>query len=464
MIRSRHLAAVLALALVTAAPAPAPPDLRAEARAWALWVHLPGQEVVEVATADAVLGAGPIAAAAPVAVAGDAPRGVRADADTPTASDELGSWLDPTASMSLQGAGMEARASANAASARVSAATGAGSGFALADELLTWEQQEQLLGAWGEANAALFEVANEVLAPLGPVLAPRQLRLPELEPMAPLGFVDVAGVEQMAARADTVTSPGFASATASSDAARIRLFGGFVELDDVRTSVVVEQTANGRVARPTVSIGRVLIAGLEVELSEEGLAVAYNDLLSRTALQPVLDDIVEQLATVGIRIDVAASRDLDGRLQASALQFEVATPDGMAVVSVGHAEAAVVPVVPVEPPAEPSTPTPTPAATTSHPGPAAGQVGSAPPPRAQVGPVPPEPPARVADPPLAAAEPAADPSTTGALRLAAPPPEAARALGLAYMVAAVGALAGLTTLLALVGARTPARRRPREQP
>ena len=446
-IGARALGALALVTLVAAAPTTSPQRAETYAAAWAFWITTPASEVIALATASAETGSAAHAGGAPVGVGGASPQ--RADA-TPTKTDQVVApldWADPTESMTMRGGFAEAHVSSDAASARSGLSTASGSGFAMANQLFSEEQQTQLLTTWAETMTAVFTPLNAALEKLGPALALAGLVVPHLDPPPSEGFLDVALVNQVATAVDVSSAPGIASARAETALAEVRLLAGFIEVQDVKATAVSEAVDGAETRKATATLGSLRIAGVEVVADADGFRVARSDIIARTVLQPAIDLLVSTMARAGVTLRVAETRSAGTLREASALALEIASPQGMFTISVAHAEAA----APVIQPAGHSPPAPP----------------------AQAPPRPPAPPAPVPAPPVA---PAVSPISSPPPQTLAgpyagpvtwrPSPADARALRTTYLLLIVGALLGALAL-PMIGrraSRSPSptgRRRPR---
>jgi hypothetical protein len=365
---NRALAALALLVLVgvpTAfastgdSPAPVPAD--AAARAWALHVSFVAGDAhsFRIAEASAENGSSSSALAAPMIMDGN---GVNVASAIPSRPDDVQTpvtWTDQTGSLSLEGWFSEAHARDASSSARSGFAGMTGSGFALADELFSWEQQEQLLGQWTTYSELVADQINAVLLPLAPFLAAAGIVVPVIEAPPAVGLVNVASGSQVASTAETASGPGFASARAETSLSSVKMLAGFLQADGVAARAVSEGAADTQTLDASAHIGRLRLAGIEVEADEEGLSLASTDVVSRTVIAPVFDAVVGALASAGVTIRAADSRadPQTGLRQASALEIEVATPQGSLLVSLAHAEArAQAETVPVVADGEPVVP------------------------------------------------------------------------------------------------------------
>jgi hypothetical protein len=331
---------IAAVVLIGAAPQPGAAK-EPRARAWAMRIALatPVGEVIDLADASAESGAVPLGTGFPVSVGGDIPVSATADLGRQDDKQVFHSYDDPTGSLSLEGGFAEAHVTQSATSASAGFATMAGSGFAMANELFTFEQQEELLGQWQDVMDGIFGPLNEQLDILAGPLGGLGLTLPRLEGISPAGLVDVGKARQVASSASTSSSPGFSSARADTTIADVKLFGGFIELHDVGAEAISESVAGDDTREATARIGSMSIAGIDVAADDEGFRVAGNQVLPRSVLQPALDLLLDGLAATGLRITVvddAADGDLH---EASALEVSLASPQGAMFISIAHAEA-----------------------------------------------------------------------------------------------------------------------------
>lgn len=346
-------AAVLLLPLPSAAGAGELPE--AKGRAWVLKLSLPGQEPIELAQAAAQSGSSPSATAAPWAVGSESPLRATATADQPEDVKTPFTYVDQTGSFGSEGGFSEARASSAGSTGRAGLGSFQGSGFAMASELMSWEQQEQLLGAWLETNMAVFTPLNESLQALTPALAPLGLSIPRLEYMPSTGFVDVGKGRSLAASVETASASSFSSARSTAEVGTLRLFAGFIEASGIEASAVAESAIGAGTREARSTIDRLRIAGIEVVADSEGLRAAGNKTVVRDVLQPALDAVLAAAAQAGLTIKVNASGAEGDLQQATGLLVEMATPEGVASLSIAHAEAVVedaamaTPALPVPP-------------------------------------------------------------------------------------------------------------------
>jgi len=349
----KRAAILLAVALLAAA-APQPGEAEEpRARAWAVKVSVPvSGGAVELARTSSESGRQPVATAVPATVFGQQATSATADLGTPDAEDVLHTYEDPTGSMLLEAGFAEAHVTKATSSARAGFGSMSGSGFALASELFTFEQQEQTLNQWKSAMDAVFVPLNEQIDALSPLLGGAGLSLPRLEGIAPEGLIDVGRARQVASSAQTSSSPGFSSARADATLGEIRLFGGFIEARGVSAEAISESVAGADQRGATARIGSLFIAGIEVVADGDGFRVAGNDVITRTAVQPGMDLLLSSLADAGLTIralDEAKAGDLR---EAAALEVQLDTPQGPLLISIAHAEASAASVGALPPPAE----------------------------------------------------------------------------------------------------------------
>lgn len=338
---------VLLAALLLLAPAPTAVGVGgvatpSRAQAWVARISLPGQDVVELASTVAEGGAAPFATSLPAAVAGQGAARASASPDQRDAVATPMSWDDPSGSGHIEGAFADARVSGDTASARAGATTVTGSGFAVANQVLTWDQQKQLMDQWTATNHAVFDPLNEQLAALAPALATVGLRLAPLEPMQGLGWIDVLNADAFASRAEASSSSSFSSARATAEAATIQLFGGFIEIDDVKVDAVSESAGGTDERTASSTIGGLTIAGLDVAVTGAGFELGPNELLGVLPAEvgrDVLAQVLAALDAAGIRLRPGGTRAEADLREASALEIELSTAQGTALVSIGHAEA-----------------------------------------------------------------------------------------------------------------------------
>ncbi|MBI4730059.1 MAG: hypothetical protein HY775_11275 [Acidobacteria bacterium] len=319
----------------TAAPAPA------RARAWAVRIAITSQnqELLQAADASSEGGSKPTATAVPGAIGGQSPFGATASPEHPFASSTPLDWQDSTGSGYAEGSYAEARVEGPTATARTGFSSVGGTGFAVANMALTWDQQEQLMNQWIDTNHRVFDPLNAEMDALGAALSPLGIRMPHFEPMAGLGWIDVLRAQNVSSGTETTSAPGFSSARARTSLAAVRLFGGFIEAEGISAEAVSESAGGTDDRRAVARIAKLRIAGVETIADSAGIRVAGNDLLSRAVLQPVLDAALGGLQTAGVTIRVLDSREAGDLREASALQIEIASPGGTALVSIAHAEA-----------------------------------------------------------------------------------------------------------------------------
>jgi hypothetical protein len=444
---SRWLLIAAALSLIAAVPRSSTARPAAYGAAWAVWISTPVSDVISLATASAQTGSTARAGGAPVAVAGASPKRADAVLSHPDAAVAPLDWADPTGSMTIKGGFAQAHAATDSASAKSGLSTSSGSGFAMADKLLSPDRQTQLLGTWADTMNAVFTPINDALSRLGPALALAGLEVPHLTPPAPDGFLDIALADQVASSVDVSSAPGIASSRAQTAIADVRLLAGFIEARGVKTTAVSESVDGADTREATATIGSLKIAGVEVVADGDGFRVARNTLLARTTVQPALDLLMSTLTRAGVTLRVAGSRS-DGTLrEASALELGIDSPRGPFVISIAHAEAAA-PVV--EPLALPSASP------------------------AVVPPSKPAPSLPVALPPVSSTVPGISTTPGGTLARPyagpvtwRPSPAVARALRTSYLLLIVGALLGALVLPMLgrsAARRAPAARRVRPRP
>jgi hypothetical protein len=346
----KRLLAAAGVLLVTSVPAalgasssgPDGPVGGASAKAWALHVSVVAGEAhsLRLAEASAQNGSTSVAQAIPMLVdgAGDV---ASATLSRPDVVKTPLTWTDQTGSVSLEGWFAEAHARDTSSQARTGFGAMTGSGFALASELLTWEQQEQLLGQWTEIGDLVAAQLNAALLPLAPVLAAAGVALPAIEAPPSVGFVDFAGARQVASLADTSSGAGLASARADTTLGSVGMLAGFLEFDDVAATAVSESAGDTETLEAHATVGRVRIGGIEALVDDDGVHLASSGLLPRAVVEPVLDALVDALAAAGVTIRAASVRDgADGLREASALEVSVVSPLGSVLVSLAHAEAA----------------------------------------------------------------------------------------------------------------------------
>lgn len=361
--KPRLAAAALAAALASlTAPAPGHPaaaDSAATspaagegAAAWVLRLDTPAGPALHLADTTARLGPAAGAEAAPVVVAGTVP--VRATADPAHPDEKVVAtplhWADPSGSLTLEGAVAEAQASSRSATARAGFGTAGGTGFALADKLFTWEQQERLLAQVAALDAAVFDPLNARLAALTPVLAAAGLKPPHFEALSPIGLVDTGRGTLAAASAEVASGGSFTSGRAEASLDQIRLLGGFIDARRLSVEAVSERSAESTNRRHGVWIGQLSVAGVAVVADGDDIRVAGNDVASRTLVQPALDLLLDALAEHGVELQVGAARELPGGSEASALQLSVTAPAGRFAISLAAARAEAPPVTPAAAP------------------------------------------------------------------------------------------------------------------
>ena len=445
------LAVVLVAGATTAwasAPAVATPAVvPVGARAWLLKVVLPNGGVLRVGDVDVRTGDDPASRATPFATAGAGPfDAVAGPPGADRATNSVRTWTDSTGSVTVQGGFADVHASPGSSSARAGLLSVTGTGYPLASQLMTWDQQKQVGDQVLALDAAVFDPLNERLASLRPVFAAAGLQVPQFEKLDPLGMVDVGAGQLAAATADVAASPGIASARADAALAHARLLAGFVELSSMSVDAVSESSGDAVVQDAHARVGGMKIAGVAVAVRDGAVHVAGTDVFSRTVVQPALDLLLTRLRESGITLHAAETAG-EGRWRA-AVGFEVriASPAGETVISVARAEASPPDALPVPviapPPLSPGL------------APALVGAGAAGPPEVLGTEV-----AAPADA-VVAGTPAPAPSTVAraarrGLAHAFFPRRVARAVGFAYLITVIAGGAGALLLPALAWRRRP---------
>jgi len=338
----RALVAVAAgLIAVATLALPAAGETTPVARAWAVRIDLPGQPgALLLADVAAAAGAQPIASGAPLEIAGQAQPG-RATATLQEPVDEVvfSEYDDPTASYSGDFGFANAEADPSSAQARAGLEASTGTGFALANELFTFEQQEQLLNQWSDLQAQIFEPLNQAAGTLAPVLGIAGLEAPMLEGISAVGLVNAMTSEGVSSTATASSSTGFSSARAHTTIRELNLFGGFVIIEQLSTEAISESVAGDDTREARATVGRLRIAGIEVVGDEDGLRVAGNSVLERTVIQGAFDTLLNALEQAGVTFRVVDTRARGDQRSAVALEITIASPQGPASISLGYAEA-----------------------------------------------------------------------------------------------------------------------------
>ena len=367
-----RLAAVLALLVVSAGPAysesttPAP-----RARAWLVRVSASSdqQQVVQVADVAGEAGTQGWSTAAPMAIGGQSPLRVNA---SPASPDVVGTPVDqsdPTASGTFEGGFSEAHVQGNSSRARAGFLSFAGTGFSLASETLTWDQQVQLIGQWVETNKAVFDPLNAQLASMANVFTALGMAPPYFVPMNGMSFLDAITVVAGSAEVETTAMTGMASARAAASADSVKLLGGFIEAEQVSASAISESMGGQDTRASAARFGRLTIGGVPVSADESGLTANGATLLQRAVAQEALETILAAMKSAGMTLRVAEATADGDRRGAAVLEVELVGPAGVVLISVGHAEASAASVggftgfAPAT--RKPASPAPAPASTTS---------------------------------------------------------------------------------------------------
>jgi hypothetical protein len=334
------------------------------AAAWALRLaESDGSQQVGLAEVSAESAPTPGARGTPVVLDGQQPVAAAASSSAPDVADNALSWQDPTGSISVQGGFAQASVTPSSASSRAGIGTGSGSSFSLANKMLSWDQQQQLTGEVANLNAAIMPRLNALLGGLGPQLALLGLSVPVLQQMSPLALIDVADGEAVTVSATTASSPSYASAKAQAQFGTLSLFGGFITLSGVQATADSEGTAGVPTQSASATFGQLQLAGIAVTADHNGVKVAGNSAVDRQILQPLLDLLLTELSSSGVRLHFGETSLTEGVQEATALELDVSTSVGLMQLSVGHAEAVAGPTAgPVEPPSgtSPSGPPATP--------------------------------------------------------------------------------------------------------
>lgn len=333
---------------VSAASAPASGAQAPSAAAWVVDAALlSGRHLVQLAEVSARSGAVPSASATPLTLDGQGPVNVQATKEHPQTSAAQVDWKDPTGSLTMQGGYGTANVEETSTAARAGIAAASGSSFAMAAKMLTWDQQQQLTGAVASLNDALVDPLNQTLQALAPVLSTLGLAVPLIQKMSPLAVINVGSGEVVTASASTAYSPGFSAAHAVATVSSIQLLDGFIEIDGLKVTAGSENASDTPTRTAEATLGQVRIAGLPVKVGEKGLEILTNNVLARTLLQPVLDQVLQILRTLGINLRIAETSAHGDAQEATALALDVPTPAGVLALSVGHAEAGAPPPPPV---------------------------------------------------------------------------------------------------------------------
>jgi hypothetical protein len=355
------------------------------ARASVLDITLPAPAggLIAVAQSAARGGDAPLSSASAVTVAGNAPESVVATPQAPDAVKSVKDYVDPTSSLTLQTGFAEAHVAGAGATARAGFGAGSGSGFALANKFFTFDQQAQMLAEWQSVNDQIAGAINTALSPLAGALATAGISVPQVTGIPATGLVNVMTARNVASSSSASISPGYASARADATVAQLNLFDGFLQIDDVTAQAVSESVSGADTRTASVKYGRLFIAGIEVVLDGDHLAVAGNSVLDRAVVQPVLDTVLGALSTLGIRIH-AGDAVADGVTRSvSALSVDVASPGGPVHLAIGYASASA-PTVPAvlgerfHNPGTPATAPPPGPVTIVHPPVSSGAIVAAP--------------------------------------------------------------------------------------
>lgn len=332
--------AIVAASLAAAGPIVATsPEPRAAA--WAVHISIvsPAGNVLEAAKVSSEAGRSSRASGSPLMIAGQDPNGVSATPLDPDASKSIKDYDDPTGSSTFRAGFADAHATEASSQARAGFGSFNASGFAMANKLFTFDQQKQLLDQWQQTNDAIIGPLNESLAALDPLLSATGLKAPRLAGIPATGLIDVIKASQVSSTADTGSSPGFASARASTTIGDLRLFGGFIEAHSVSAEAVSESVSGDDTREATARIGSLSIAGINVVADSDGFRVVGNNLLPSDMLQPALDALLDALEPTGLTIKAVDHRSSGDLREATALEVSLASPQGAMVISIAHAEA-----------------------------------------------------------------------------------------------------------------------------
>ncbi|MFA5787114.1 MAG: choice-of-anchor P family protein [Actinomycetota bacterium] len=338
------LVALLAAFPVRSSGAPVLPE--AQARAWAVRISVSSTPaVLGLVEASAQNGAVAGASGAPISVLGQIPVQAVASRAKPDDVQNPLVWKDETGSMTVEGIFAEAHSTDASSSAKTGFGSQAGSSFPMASMLSTTEQQKQLFDQWIAMNKMVFDPLNEQMAALKPILAPLGLKPPQFEAVGPMGLIDVESSRQVVASAETTSSEYLASARSSATLDEIRLFGGFIEARGISAEAVSARGMSDT-REAMARVNSLKVAGIEVAVDSGGLRVAGNDQVSRALVQPVLDAVLGALDSAGVKLRVMEASGGQAPPQASALEVEIASPEGTILVSIAHVEANSDPIKP----------------------------------------------------------------------------------------------------------------------
>ena len=366
----RFLAVVFAGLLVagaSSAPAGSAATTNAEpqAAAWAISLVLGSAgQVMQVGQTQASSGSRPNATATAFMAGGQGTGQVVADAAHPSVSKNFQSFVDPNipvclppipgqldhglcdpgGNFAITGGFANAQTGGDTSSANAGIANGNGNGFAFASKNFSFDQQTQVLNAIQQLDDVLsngtngLPGVNTLIDQLNAATGTLP-KLPHLTGPPPAGLIDLADTGALSSNSQTSSSPGFISATSSSSLGDVKLIGGFIELHNVKAEADSESNSGTDSRSSKATIGSMSIAGLNVVGDSDGLHLASNDLVTRAAVQPALDNLMSALKSSGLTITVAATKALGDLREATAFELNWVTPGGLVHISVGHAEA-----------------------------------------------------------------------------------------------------------------------------
>ena len=373
----RRLFAVVFAGLLAAAVAPSAPAGSAaastaepRATAWALSVVLASAgQVMQIGQTQANSGAQPNATATAFQAGSQGTGQVVADAAHPSVSKNFQSFTDPAfpvclppipgqldnglcdpgGSFSIQGGFASAQTGGGNSSAHSGIGNGNGNGFAFASKNFSFAQQSQVLDAIQQLDDALSNGINQngvnipgvnsLIDQLNAATGTLP-KLPHLSGPPPAGLIDLADTGALSSSSQTTSAPGFTSAQGSSSVGDVKLLGGFIELHNVKSDADSESNSGSDSRTATATVGSMSIAGLNVVGDSDGLHLASNDLVTRAAVQPALDNLMAALKNAGLTLQFATTNALGDLRSATAFELNWVTPGGLVHISVGHADAA----------------------------------------------------------------------------------------------------------------------------
>ena len=373
---NRLFAIVFAGLLVAAAPgtqsgsaADANANAEPRAAAWAISVVLGSAgQVLQVGQVQANSGTQPTATATAFQAGSQGTGQVVADASHPSVSKNFQSFTDsaipvclppipgaldrglcdPGGNFSIQGGFANAQSGGGTSNATAGIANGNGNGFSFASKNFSFAQQSQVLNAIQQLddyfanginqNGVNLPGVNTLIDQLNAATGTLP-KIPHLSGPPPAGLIDLADTGALSSTATTSSAPGFTQAQSSSSVGDVKLLGGFIELHNVKSEADSESNSGTDSRTSKATIGSMSIAGLSVVGDSDGVHLASNDLVTRAAVQPYIDNLMAALQKSGLTLTFAGTRELGDLREATAFELNWVTPGGLVHITVGHADA-----------------------------------------------------------------------------------------------------------------------------